>query len=299
MKACKNILVPTSDVEQIAVKISSFAQKAMLEEVLTTPKPGLVDLYSNGAHKDMTVLTFFRSAFAITPYLEEMARVGALAEELNENTFYKIRQIGVQAEKAMFTATEGINTHKGMIFSLGILSTVAAYCMRHQYPFTEKTWPILEKEFVRQTLLDEMKRLQTKESTSSNGERLYQQEGINGIRGEALSAYQSIRLYALPVMQQGIREKKSYNRIKLQTLFSLMCHVEDSNVVARNDVETLQKVQNQAKMFLEAGGAYQEDAMEQLIKMDMQFTKDNISSGGCADLLAVTIFLHDFMNQRG
>lgn len=299
MKACENIFVPNNDVDQIAETIGMLAKKAMLDEVLTTPKPGLVDTCSNGAHNDMTLLTFFRSAFAITPYLAEMARAGALAEQLNENLFFEIRQIGIEAEKAMFTATEGINTHKGMIFSLGIFSTVAAYCMRHQYPFTEDTWPALEKELVASVLMKEIEALQSKECALSNGERLYRQEGIRGIRGEALSAYRSIRLYALPVMQKGIQEKKPYNLVKLQTLFSLMSHVEDSNVVARKGMETLHKVQNQAKMFLNDGGAYQEDAVGQLLEMDVQFIKENISSGGCADLLAVTIFVNDLMNQRG
>ena len=44
-----------------AQKIASFAAKALLFEVCTTPKPGLVDRINSGSHKDMDIFTFMSS----------------------------------------------------------------------------------------------------------------------------------------------------------------------------------------------------------------------------------------------
>ena len=68
------ILKMTND--RYAVNIGTQACQALLEEVYTTPKPGLVDLYSSGAHKDMNVDTFEKSARALQPYFVRMAQQG-------------------------------------------------------------------------------------------------------------------------------------------------------------------------------------------------------------------------------
>ena len=99
--------------------------KALLGEVYTTPKPGLVDLKDNGAHKDMDVHTFEKSTAAIAPYIAEMFCEGYANQQSLENLFARIRQIGIEAEKAMFEATKGINTHKGILFTMGIISGAA------------------------------------------------------------------------------------------------------------------------------------------------------------------------------
>jgi triphosphoribosyl-dephospho-CoA synthase len=46
-----------------------FAWRAMLTEVNLSPKPGLVDRINNGAHKDMALEDFHRSAEAIQAWL--------------------------------------------------------------------------------------------------------------------------------------------------------------------------------------------------------------------------------------
>ena len=109
--------------------------KALLGEVYTTPKPGLVDLKDNGAHKDMDVHTFEKSTAAIAPYIAEMFCEGYANQQSLENLFARIRQIGIEAEKAMFEATKGINTHKGILFTMGIISGAAGYYYRKQHHF--------------------------------------------------------------------------------------------------------------------------------------------------------------------
>ncbi|MDD2979970.1 MAG: triphosphoribosyl-dephospho-CoA synthase CitG [Hespellia sp.] len=287
-------------VSEISFAIGTLAKKAMLDEVFTTPKPGLVDCYSNGAHTDMDLRTFQKSADVITPYLIQMCETGAYSPKLIADTFAEIREIGMEAEKAMYQATGGVNTHKGMIFSMGIMAASAGYCISHGYQMTENTLFFLEQKLVRDTLLKEMRVLRETEQElqTTNGENLYRRTGIEGIRGEAVSGYESVRKHALPVFYRGMKDGRDYNCVKLQTLFSLMKWVQDSNIGSRRGEQTLEMVHRCADTFLKNGGAYQRDAVEQLKQMDAFFIVENISAGGCADLLAVTIFVYDLLQYK-
>lgn len=302
MKAGECRVYKTPDNRQTARVIGNLSKKAMLEEVYTTPKPGLVDCYSNGAHQDMNLPLFQKSAEAITPYLTRMALTGAQEIDIDEKLFQKIRGIGVEAEKAMFRATEGVNTHKGMIFSMGIFAAVAGYCVGHGYQMTDNTIFYLEQKLVGRTLKQEIENLRKQNDISSeesHGISVYKVTGLRGIRGEALSGYESVRHLSLPVYEDGKREKYDENRIRLQTLITLMSEVEDSNIVARKGIEALHMVQNWASGFLKQGGAYQINAVQRLEQMDAAFIAGNISAGGCADLLALTIFISDLKERFG
>lgn len=276
--------------EGFAAGIGMKAWRALLEEVYTTPKPGLVDLYSNGAHTDMDVHTFERSAQALRPYFCSMAARGYLMDAGPEELFRKIRATGIAAEKAMYRATDDINTHKGLIFTLGIFCAAAGRCMRDTGKITAGGLFLTEQQMTVKILTDELEQLRGKEAVS-NGERNLKAYGSAGIRGEAILGYPAVWEIALPVMRQGIREKRDWNLIKLQGLFTLMSRVEDSNILSRQDPETLRKVHREAEDFLGQGGAYADNALLKLQKMDDDYIRRNISAGGCADLLAASIFI--------
>lgn len=89
-------------------------------ELDTTPKPGLVDRQNNGAHKDMDYALMSKSISALRPYLTRLA-----VESAKDIDPAKIKEVGIEAEKAMLKATGGVNTHKGALFSIG-LSVAAA-----------------------------------------------------------------------------------------------------------------------------------------------------------------------------
>lgn len=104
--------------KQARSKLAQQAQLALLYEVTCLNKPGLVDPVDAGAHQDMDVFTFLESSVVLTPYFETFVQAGTELRHLPiEATFRTIRQVGLEAERAMFEATEGINTHKGAIFS--------------------------------------------------------------------------------------------------------------------------------------------------------------------------------------
>jgi len=296
---------------QIASEIGTKAWRALLEEVYTTPKPGLVDLYSCGAHKDMDVHTFERSADALRPYFIRMAAQGYTLRCTPEELFREIRRTGIAAEQAMYRATGGVNTHKGLIFTLGIFCAAAGRCRQEELlkkngvetdqherkcrensrgHFNLSELIHMEQQMTAETLKREL--IQIKEGCAvSHGEKNLQEYGSTGIRGEAILGYPSVVNLALPVLRQGVKENREWNRVKLQTLLVLMSRTWDSNILSRQNPETLYQVHREALELLKRGGAYTANAVEKLCSMDADYIKRNISAGGCADLLATTIFL--------
>jgi triphosphoribosyl-dephospho-CoA synthetase len=110
--------------------IGMLAARALREEVCATPKPGLVDRHDSGAHSDMSLDTFLKSAQALEPYLTQFANIGFTSDCMPSGLFGRLCEDGKRAEDAMLCATGGANTHKGAIFSLGLACAAAGYCMR-------------------------------------------------------------------------------------------------------------------------------------------------------------------------
>lgn len=282
--------------EDIAWSIGTAAFTALLEELYTTPKPGLVDLYSCGAHQDMNVQTFEQSAAAIRPFLADMAAQGYASDGPPQDLFTAVRKTGLAAEQAMYQATGGVNTHKGLIFSLGIFCAAAGRCIREGKAINYDNLVTTEKQMTSRILLAELEQIR-KKPAASHGEMLLKQYNTWGIRGEAIRGYPSVTRLAGPVMQKGLKLGHEWNQVKLQTLLVLMSRVEDSNILARHNPAVLSQVHSEAAAFLAAGGAYAAEAVEQLKKMDQDYIRRNISAGGCADLLAMTIFFELLMKN--
>ena len=274
----------------VAGCVGRAATDALIEEAGTTPKPGLVDKISSGAHKDMNYRTFLDSAAAISFYLYKMARIGYDWNQEPEELFKAIRVVGIEAEKAMFQATMGVNTHKGLIFSAGILSAASACVYKTTGKFdsnlifdtgAKMTCNEMEKDF----------REIDRDNPRTNGEKLYVLYGNRGIRGEAQNGFPSVRNISLPLMKSlkglGIDD----NLINIQVLFMLMASVDDTNVLSRHDLKTMEYVKHTAKEVLDLGGVFTTEGMKKITGLDDIFIEKNISSGGCADLLAVTIMM--------
>ena len=278
--------------------IGELAYQALLEEVYTTPKPGLVDLATNGAHTDMDVHTFEQSAQALRPWFGRMTFAGEIFPGTPRELFQKIRTYGILAELEMYRATCGVNTHKGLIFTMGIFCAAAGRLKKERKRIGIKELVQMEQLMTSEILQEEIQRLASdakstsgKQKNQTNGIRNLQKYGTTGIRGEALLGYPSVIKIALPILRQGKKEQKDWNLVKLQVLMTLLSQVQDSNILSSVGPEVLNQVQEEAKAFLNAGGAYQEGAVQILCQMDDSFIQRNISAGGCADILATAIFL--------
>ena len=268
--------------EFIAVK----AYLALHQEVNTTPKPGLVDRNNHGAHKDMGIRHFFISANTLRPFFCRFAEAGFLTRDLPPTeTFRQLRQIGIEAEQAMLKATGGVNTHKGAIFSLGLLCAAAGR-------LTPRLWTVdalLEQcACMSQGLVEADLAGLTSENARTAGERLYAQYGITGIRGEAEAGYPTVKHTGLPVLQAALDRKMPLNDACAVTLLHLLAAADDTNLIRRSDRPTQLQVQAQVRQLLE------EDpfpTMEVIRDLDREFIQKNLSPGGSADLLAMTLLL--------
>ena len=261
------------------LRIARLAAAALVEEVYTTPKPGLVDMNNTGAHRDMTVQTFLYSAAALQPYFKEMAVLGSTLPE--DRLLPALREAGIRAEQAMFRATNGVNTHKGALFSLGLLCGCAGRCIALQATPTAETLCAMAAKLTRGICARE---LGTEEDT--HGQGVYRKYGTLGVRGEAESGFASVQRYSLPCFRQELKNGTDYGEAATKALLSLIAHVTDTTVLHRRGAETATWAAQQALQLL---AHYSEEAV---LALDAAFIRENVSHGGCADLLAVTIFLH-------
>ena len=278
----------------IKARMERIAAHALLAEVETTPKPGLVDLHDTGAHRDMNYTTFVKSTAAIAPYLGEMAATGyRLAATCSPDALFSaIRAIGIEAEQAMFEATGGVNTHKGILFSMGILCAAAGrrLGLGQTIPVLHlledcghMTHDSLERDFLS---ID-------RSAPKTHGEKLFVQYGEKGIRGEAAQGFPSVREVAYPFYSRQLKRRISQNEARVNTLLCLMTVVTDTNVLTRSGPAALSYVRETAKEILTAGGASHRVARQALEQLNLDYIRRNVSPGGCADLLAVTVFLHE------
>ncbi|MEG0752752.1 MAG: triphosphoribosyl-dephospho-CoA synthase, partial [Angelakisella sp.] len=218
------------------------------------------------------------------------AAEGAGMEKLDENSLSRIRPIGIRCEKAMFTATGGVNTHKGAIFSLGIVAAAAGHCAAYKHDLTAETVCTAASIIAKSAERDFDCLPQGEPMTK--GRELYIKYGMRGIRGEAADGFPSVRA-ALPELRR-LMDSGAYtdNDIHLQTLLHLMTTVADTNVAARCGPEAVEIVHAEAKRILAAGGALTTQGLSMMYMLDHAFTRQNISPGGCADLLSVTVVLY-------
>ena len=280
-------------------------RNALLGEVRTTPKPGLVDLRDNGAHTDMDVQSFERSTEAVTPFLVRMYEAGAsfakpAADEAFTKLFLRVRDTGREAERAMFAATGGVNTHKGMLFSMGLMVTAmgvhdagtqplpehASLPYAEQICFLAKriAGPVLEKELRADALSDK-----NRVNDLTHGERVLITYGVNGVRGEALAAFPVLREIALP-RYRTMRDLKENDRA-LDTLLAVMAKLADTNVLSRGGKEALSFVQSRAADLLSSHTPGSARWHREIERFNGECIEKNISPGGAADTLALVLLL--------
>lgn len=272
---------------------SSLAVKSLLDEVYTTPKPGLVDRRNNGSHTDMDITTFERSAKALKPYFSECFSIGKRTSGLSlEDAFSVLRKAGVEAEKAMFNATRGVNTHKGAIYSMGILCASVGRLWRVEKPFAGIYLICKEcAEIVKESVKNDFENIDNKTA----GGRLYLQYGIKGIRGEVLSGFSSVLNISLPIYCELLKNNYSENDAGAISLLYLIAHITDTNLCKRGGIKGAEDAMKQVQELLID---YPYPDNRQIEVLDDAFIAKNLSPGGCADLLSVTYFLYAISVQE-
>lgn len=262
--------------------IGELAVRSLLDEVCTTPKPGLVDLRNTGSHRDMNVDTFRRSAEVLRNYFSQCARIGMeSSEEMPQHTFRLLRQAGLLAEQAMYAVTDGVNTHKGAIFTLGILCGAAGRLWTG-----EGAWNSAAVFRAVSAMTKEAMEADWAQGGNTVGQRLYRDHGIRGIRGQVADGLPAVAETGLPVFRSCLEAGLDRNEAGVRTLLHLIAQVEDTNMIARGGLEGAAEGREQVRKLLE-----RHFSLSDVEALDDWFIARNLSPGGCADLLAAVYFL--------
>lgn len=269
-------------------KVGQYLTQAILLEVSTHPKPGLVTRLSNGAHKDMSIFTFMMSSAVLSKAFNDLQDIGQAHRGTLAELFCKLRSYGVGAEAELLRVTKGVNTQRGILFAGGIVSAVSGYAMNMGLS-RDALLPMI-KEMAAGLVARELKNLDHAAMTA--GEKLYYKYGITGIRGEVENGFPSVVNYGLPALEDAFDKGATINDALVHALISLMTVVEDSNVIWRTDYDTLLEVQRIAKNILSLGSVFNEKGRMAIAETERYFLQRRISPGGSADLLSVTITLY-------
>ena len=269
-------------------QIARIACQALLYEVAATPKPGLVDRANSGSHTDMDFFSFQASAAALWPYFEACARIGMETKYLSpQETFAHLRTPGMIAEGEMLHATGGVNTHKGAIFSLGILCGAVG---RMGWEFADKPeWLLYECGQMTAGLVEKDYAGLTEETARTAGQKLYLRHGITGVRGQAEAGFPAVLKVGLPRLEEGLAKGLSVNDAGCAALLAMLAASVDTNLISRSDYETQQKIALETAILLQKNPFPEETVLQEL---DGAFMEKHLSPGGTADLLAMTYFLY-------
>lgn len=277
-------LVPPTTLPYI---IAHLATQALQAELDTTPKPGLVDKDNNGAHRDMDYVLMQRSIDTLHPYFVKLALLGC-ADALPTHT--SIRDIGIEAERAMLSATNGVNTHKGALFSMGLAVVAAAHEERKIAANEEQ---ILKErnggEDVLVSLQTTIKALAASfpDTNGTHGSKAkLLSKGTTAIKGALDNAREGYEMLFAEWIPFYIERRKEHDAHTLhKTLLRIMCDLDDTNVIYRTDLATAEEVKQEARALLDN---FSKAALKD---MDRHYTTRNISPGGAADMLSLTIFI--------
>ena len=261
--------------------IGELAIRSLLDEAQTTPKPGLVDRNNSGSHRDMDISTFRASANALRGYFTGCAGAGMAEDCPPEETFARLRALGLQAERDMYAATGGVNTHKGAVFTLGLLCGAAGRLWK-----PEGTWNAGEIFREVSVMTKDAMEEDFRRGGDTAGYRLYRDYGIRGIRGEAAEGLPSVAHLGLPVYRDCRNRGMDKNAAGVHTLLTLIANVRDTNMLKRGGPDLARTAAEKC-----AGLLTREYSLSEVEALNDWFVERNLSPGGCADLLAAVYFL--------
>ncbi|QTH23855.1 triphosphoribosyl-dephospho-CoA synthase MdcB [Rhizorhabdus wittichii] len=264
-------------VDELFDAIGRQAREALVLEVETWPKPGLVSHVDTGAHRDMDAALLHRSAACLEPFFARLAAAGAAGAAMGP-----LRSIGIAAEAAMRVATGGVNTHRGAIFGMGLLAAAAGFRTRYGAP--QSLGAIVAARWGAEIWAGPVE-------LHSHGVQVARRFGAGGARAEAAAGMPSVYGIALPALAQARARGTDEEAARVQACMALIAAVEDSNLLYRGGREGLAFAQAEAAGFLAGGGVEHPDWRDRAAAIHRRFTGRRLSPGGCADLLAMALFV--------
>jgi triphosphoribosyl-dephospho-CoA synthase len=262
--------------------IGRLAVRSLYAELALYPKPGLVSFVDNGSHDDMTAVTFMRSMFALRRYFLGITRAG-----MRDAPFHMLKRLGIDAEERMLRATNGINTHRGAIFCLGLLCAAIGRCRANG--------AALEPEAIQGALLAHWGRELGAHSGvadgPSHGAQARLRFAASGAREEGALGFPSVFRVGLPALRRALASGRDMRCARIDALFALMAHVSDTNVYHRGGPEGALEVRRRARAFIARGGTAAPDWERHALACHRSFVAARLSPGGAADLLGAVCLL--------
>ena len=280
-------LVPPTTIPYIIGHLASMALQAELD---TTPKPGLVDRNDNGAHCDMDHALMQRSIQALHPYFVRLAQLGFTDKQPCHD---EIVNIGIEAEREMFKATGGVNTHKGALFSIGLAAVALAGEAFSRITQAERCGTMAYNDVNSkqiQSLSNSIASLARlfPDTNGTHGSKAKANNILKGALDNAREGYTQLFKAWLPFYIDCIAEGDNYALHK--TLLRIMCDLDDTNIVYRTSMETMKEVKTEARQMLDTSrNIVNFEAALQAMNTD--YIHRNISPGGSADMLSLVVFL--------
>lgn len=254
---------------------------SLYDELALEPKPGLVSFADAGSHDDMDAATFLRSLFALRHYFARVAAQGAVSAD-----FAPLEALGIAAETRMLRATGGVNTHRGAIFTLGLLCAAAGA--------TEAAGLACSAANLRTTLLVNWGDALASRATRAQGSHGALAARAHGLRSAAQEAAQGLPTlfeHVLPALRAARRAGADERGARLHALFAAMAQTDDTNLVHRGGLQGLRDAQQLARTFLAEGGGLSADAAMRAARIHALFVERRLSPGGAADLLAAACWV--------
>ncbi|MGK5051898.1 triphosphoribosyl-dephospho-CoA synthase [Janthinobacterium sp. RB2P8] len=258
--------------------------QALLDEVTLTPKPGLVDLRSRGAHTDLNWALMCHSACVLEPVFAAMADAGAQSED-DDLLRQRIGAIGRDGEARMLAATGGVNTHRGALWALGLLVTAAAQQGARGASLAPRAVAARAGALAR--LTDHA----APGVTGNKGELACRQYQVDGARGQARAGFPLVTGAGLPALHASRARGDNETTARLNALLAILSQLDDTCVLSRGGEAALRALQTAAARVLAAGGAATADGTKALLALEAVALARGVSPGGAADLLAATLFL--------
>jgi triphosphoribosyl-dephospho-CoA synthetase len=180
-----------------------------------------------------------------------------------------LKEIGKSAEIDMFKVTNGVNAYKGLIFNLGIMvSALALKISRFN----------MDSIFDLSKLLAILFFENQPQDNETYGTYALSKFNVHGVRGEALSGYATV--------QKGLSKLTDLTRkSRMDTLIFYIINLEDTNLLKRcGSIQVYNEVKNRFKTL--------DIDNETLVQeFNSECIKNNLSFGGSADLLVLTVFI--------
>ena len=273
----------------LAERLADMAVDALIDEADLSPKPALVDRRGNGAHTDLHLGLMHASALSLWPAFKQMAEAAAACNGVGQPLREAVGRIGREGEAAMLRTTDGVNTHRGAIWALGLLVTAAAL-----EPLDHSPAGLALR--AGQLALIEDHQVATQ---PSHGQQVARRYGAQGAKEQAQSGFPAVLQWGLPQLQRSRAAGSGEQNARLDALLAIMTRLSDTCVLYRAGTAGLAAMHQGAQRVLNAGGSASLAGRRCLHALDQQLLELRASPGGAADLLAACLFIDSLQPTRG